>query len=50
MGDTDSIAFEYLKALNLVSKLKYEAENFVKARDHAIEKGSLTEYAINSKG
>ena len=50
MGDTDSIAFEYLKALNLVSKLKYEAENYVKARDHAIEKGSLTEYAINSKG
>lgn len=49
-GGTGSIATDYLKALNYVGNLKFQHDEFLKARDTAISKGSLHEVAINSSG
>ena len=50
MSGTQSIASEYLKINNLVSNIKYQAEQFEKARDTAIQKGSIHEFAIDATG
>lgn len=49
-GGTGSIASEYLQALNYVGNLRFQHDEFIKARDTAIQKGSLQEVAINSSG
>ena len=49
-GGTSSIASEYLQALNYVGNLKFQYDEFIKARDTAVSKGSLNEVAINSMG
>ena len=49
-GGTQSIASDYLQALNYVGNLRFQHDEFIKARDTAIQKGSLQEVAINSTG
>ena len=49
-GGTGSIASEYLQALNYVGNLRFQHDEFIKARDTAIQKGSLQEVAINTSG
>lgn len=49
-GGVSSIANEYLKLLNYVSDLESFENDYIKARDTAISKGSLDEVAINSTG
>ena len=49
-GGTESIAREYLQALNYVSDLKFYQQEYDKARDTAISKESLQEVVINSQG
>lgn len=49
-GGTGSIANEYLQALNYVGNLRFQHDEFIKARDTAIQKGSLHEVAIDSMG
>lgn len=49
-GGTASIASDYLMALNYVNNLKFQYDQFEKARDTAVSKGSLHEVAINSAG
>lgn len=47
---TSSIASEYMQCIQLISKLRQNKEDYKKAQDTAVQKGSLTEYAINSRG
>lgn len=47
---TSSIASEYIQCIQLVSKLRQNKEDYKKAQDIATQKGSLNEYAINSRG
>lgn len=49
-GGTGSIASDYLQALNYVGNLRFQHDSFVKAKDTAVQKGSLHEVAINSAG
>ncbi len=50
IGDTSSIAYEYLTALNLVNKMKFAHNEYKVAKEQAIKSGSINEYAINSRG
>lgn len=47
---TGSIASEYVQCIQLVSKLRQNKEDYKKALDTATSKGTLEEYAINSRG
>lgn len=47
---TGSIASEYIQCIQLVSKLRQNKEDYKKALDTATSKGTLEEYAINSRG
>lgn len=48
--NTNSIASDYLKIINLVDKIKFQAKEFTKARDTAIANNNLSEAAIDSRG
>lgn len=49
-GGTQSIVSEYMKIINLTSSIKSHAKEFEKARDNAVQKGSINEIAIDSVG
>lgn len=50
LGDTSSIAQEYLMIVNLISNLEFANNEYVNAKQQASEKGGLQEYAIDSRG
>lgn len=50
LGDTSSIAQEYLMIVNLVSNLEFATNEYANAKQQASENGGLHEYAIDSRG
>ena len=49
-GGTSSITAEYMQLLNLTNSLKFQREQYDKAYDTAVDKGSIHEAAINKYG
>lgn len=49
-GGTTSIASEYMQLLRMTSQLKIQKEQYIKARDKAVESGSIHEAVIDSRG
>lgn len=47
---TGSIASEYIQCIQVISKLRQNKEDYKKAQEVAASKGTLNEYAINSRG
>lgn len=49
-GGTSSIASNYMKAVQLINNIKFQASEYEKAKEQAVENNSINEVVINSMG